>query len=281
MQLDPSQVRTAEVKTWRGLHLLHFAGSSCSQKVRILLREKRLDWVSHPINLARDAHVTPWFLGINPRGLVPVLVHDGQVHVESNDILAYLDALPSAVPPLFPQTARERAAAQASLDLEDGLHHDLRNLTMGFIYPRFMTRKSARTLERYAQEGATDAKRELEVRWWTDFARQGIPAAAARASAAAYRAAFEQLEPTLHAQDWLIGDRLSVLDITWFISAHRLVRSGYPLQRHPALMRWYRRLLERPGFAEETRASLAERVVARLYRHYRQATRSTLQHVAA
>ena len=40
MQLDPEQVTTHEVKRWKGLHLLHFPGSSCSQKVRILLAEK-------------------------------------------------------------------------------------------------------------------------------------------------------------------------------------------------------------------------------------------------
>ena len=92
MKLDDGAVTTSEVKAWKGLHLLHFSGSSCSQKVRILLGEKQLAYTSHHIDIARNAHVTPWFLGINPRGVVPVLVHDGVVHVESNDILEYLDA---------------------------------------------------------------------------------------------------------------------------------------------------------------------------------------------
>ena len=47
MILADAQVTTSEVKSWKGLHLLHFAGSSCSQKVRILLGEKNLPWVSH------------------------------------------------------------------------------------------------------------------------------------------------------------------------------------------------------------------------------------------
>lgn len=93
MIVSDEQITTREVAAWRGLHLLHFQGSSCSQKVRVLLREKGLVWVSHPVNLAADAHVSPWFLGVNSRGVVPVLVHDGVVHVESNDILEYLDRL--------------------------------------------------------------------------------------------------------------------------------------------------------------------------------------------
>ena len=32
-------------------------------------------------NVAKSAF-QPWFLGINPRGLVPVLVDDGAVHIE-------------------------------------------------------------------------------------------------------------------------------------------------------------------------------------------------------
>ena len=103
MQLSDETVTTQEVKSWQGLHLLHFQGSSCSQKVRILLAEKGIAWESHPVDLLRQAHATPWFLGINPRGVVPVLVHDGVVHVESNDIMEYLDALPSTMSPFFPQ----------------------------------------------------------------------------------------------------------------------------------------------------------------------------------
>ena len=91
MRVPPEQITTEEVKSWQGLHLLHFQSSTCSQKVRILLREKGLEWTSHPIDLPRNEHVSEWFLGINSRGVVPVLVHDGEVHVESNDILAYLD----------------------------------------------------------------------------------------------------------------------------------------------------------------------------------------------
>ena len=149
MLLPADQVTTEEVRSWTGLHLLHFQSSTCSQKVRILLREKGLAWTSHPINLAAQKHVTPWFLGINPRGVVPVLVHDGRVHVESNDILAYLDALPSELEPFFPQDESESAAVQEDLALEDSLHMDLRNLTMGFLMPYRLAKKSEATLDRW------------------------------------------------------------------------------------------------------------------------------------
>ena len=91
MLLDDSLVTTREVTDWQGLHLFHFDLSSCSQKVRILFNELGIGFESHPINLMRDEQRSDWYLGINPRGEVPVLVHDGAVHTESNDIIQYID----------------------------------------------------------------------------------------------------------------------------------------------------------------------------------------------
>ena len=39
-----------------------------------------------------NENLKDYFLGINPRGLLPAIVHDGDVHIESNDILTYLAA---------------------------------------------------------------------------------------------------------------------------------------------------------------------------------------------
>jgi ganglioside-induced differentiation-associated protein 1 len=281
MKLSDSAVTTAEVKEWKGLHLLHFAGSSCSQKVRILLGEKQLAYVSHHVDLVRNAHVTPWFLGINPRGVVPVLVHDGEVHVESNDILEYLDALPSPVAPFMPHTDAERAIVKASLDHEDGLHMDMRNLTMGFILPRRLIRKSEETLQRWEREGATDPKRVLEVKWWRDFARQGVPADTARGSFKAFAAAFEELNQTLAKQDWLIGGRISVLDVAWFIAVHRLGLAGYPVDRHAHVKAWYQRLASRPAFAKEIQVPAALAAITAVYAGYRRLRGTSLHAIAS
>ena len=96
VQLADADIQTREVLDWQGVHLFHFASSSCSQKTRIFLNLKGIEWESHPVDLMRQQNYTPWFLGINPRGLVPVLVHDGVVHIESNDILMY-EVSPEAI----------------------------------------------------------------------------------------------------------------------------------------------------------------------------------------
>lgn len=282
MILTDEQVKTKEVRDWQGLHLLHFRGSACSQKVRVLLREKGIKYKSHPVNLARNEHVSAWYLGINPRGVVPALVHDGVVHVESNDILEYLDGLPSTKPSFFPQTDEERKAVGESLKLEDSLHVDLRNLTMGFMTPRGLVTKSEETLERYEKEGVDDPSRTKEVAWWRDFAENGITDEAARASIKAYRSAFDTLDRRLENAEWLIGDRLSVLDLAWFISSNRLELAGYPLNWHPKLHDWHRRLKKRPAFARETNMGfMITKVVVPLYRRFRYLQGTTIAQMAA
>ncbi|MFP6685710.1 MAG: glutathione S-transferase family protein, partial [Polyangiaceae bacterium] len=242
VKLLDKDIKTREVLDWQGVHLLHFNGSACSQKTRIFLNLKGIDWVSFPVNLGTQQNYTPWFLGINPRGLVPVLVHDGAVHIESNDILAYLDqTFPS--PRLISDERREE-----TLDLlreEDDLHLDLRALTMRFVMPKFLAGKKPSSLETYEHTvgtvgGVPDPRKEVELGFWRDYARQGISDERATSAARKFQRAYGVLETRLHGQPYLMGDRLSVIDIAWFIYTHRLCDAGYPFKRlHPAIHRWY------------------------------------------
>lgn len=282
MRLADHQVTTDEVRRWRGVHLLHFQGSSCSQKVRILLAEKGIAWTSHPVNLARHENTRPWFLGINPRGVVPVLVHDGAVHVESNDLLEYIDQhLPSPAPSYLPRTDDERDQLRRSLALEDELHGALRTVTMGILVPRAAARKPPRTLEAFARGGAPDAQRDAQVAWWRAFARDGVTRDQLLAAYRAFAAAFGALDAQLRQRPWLIGDRISLLEIAWFISIHRLVLAGYPLARHPRVQAHYAALLERPAFAAEVGSSGAVGAVLRGYALYRRLSGTTLAALAA
>ena len=63
VQLADGDIRTREVLGWKGVHVLHFMGSSCSQKLRIFLNLKGIPWHSHPIDLPEPrehAAVVSW-----------------------------------------------------------------------------------------------------------------------------------------------------------------------------------------------------------------------------
>jgi glutathione S-transferase len=255
VQLVESDIRTREVLGWKGVHVLHFLGSSCSQKLRIFLNLKGIAWDSHLVNLPANENFTPWFLGINPRGLVPVLVHDGAVHIESNDIITYLERT-FPTPRLVPQGHEDEVAAL--LKHEDDLHLDLRTLSFRFVFDRPGPPKPAEALASYVENGSgtvqgrEDREKVVQIEFWQRAAREGFPDQAARASAQKFRAEFDALDRRLAAQPYLMGSDLTVLDIAWFIYVNRLALAGYPFTRlHPCVDAWFGKLAARPEFAKE------------------------------
>ena len=255
VMLANEDVKTRDVLEWEGVHLLHFAGSSCSQKVRIFLNLKGIPWESHPVDIPARENIGEWFMGINPRGLVPVLVHDGQVIIESNDILEHLEkAFPD--PSLIPSEQEE--AVHHLLKQEDDLHLALRSICMRYFFPGVKPR-SPEWLETYAANGSgtvqgePDPEREIQLAFHKAMAENdGISDGQISEAAGEYREAFESLESMLAQGDFLLGESLSVLDIAWYIYVYRLKVSGYPLaELHPRLAHWFEHLDVRPEFSRE------------------------------
>ena len=83
------------------LILYDFGNSVCCQKVRITLVEKGLTWEARRVDLFKTEQYDPEYLKLNPKGVVPTLVHDGTPVIESTLICEYIDdTFPE--PPLMP-----------------------------------------------------------------------------------------------------------------------------------------------------------------------------------
>ena len=94
------------------LELYNFPQSTCSQKVRLVLAEKGLEWKDHRLDAARGEHLTPEYLALNPNGVVPTLIHDGDPIIDSSVINEYLDdeyPEPPMLPPVGSSAMRSRA----------------------------------------------------------------------------------------------------------------------------------------------------------------------------
>ena len=104
------------------LELYHNNLSVCAQKVRIVLAEKNVPWTSHNVGLVGGEQLTAEFKKLNPRGLVPVLVHDGNAIVESSVICSYLDDV-FPTPLLTPKNPLERATMRLWCKLPDDILH--------------------------------------------------------------------------------------------------------------------------------------------------------------
>jgi glutathione S-transferase len=284
VQLLDSDITTREVLGWKGLHLLHYMGSSCSQKLRIFLNLKGLPWASHLVDLSANENLQPWFLGINPRGLVPVLVHDGAVHIESNDIIQYLEQRFPA-PRLIPAGHENEVAAL--LKHEDDLHLDLRTLSFRFVFDPPGPPKPAAVLDSYAANGSgtvqsiPDREKEIQIAFWRRAAEEGFPDERARASAQKFRFEFDRLEERLRQHPYLWGESLTVLDIAWFIYGHRLSLAGYPFERlHPHVYAFLKKLHARPEFSKEVAMPREAEARLRATRKAQWETGKTLERVA-
>ena len=73
------------------LTLYDFGNSVCCQKVRITMCAKGLTWESAKVDLFKAEQYDPKYLKLNPKGVVPTLVHDGKAIIESTLICEYLD----------------------------------------------------------------------------------------------------------------------------------------------------------------------------------------------
>ena len=257
VRLADTDVLTREVLSWKGLHLLHYTTSSCSQKTRIVLNMKGIRWESHLVDISIKQNNDEWFLGINPRGLLPTLIHDGAVHIESDDIIMYLDQI-YPQPKLVPEGREDEMINM--LEHEDNLHLDLRNLTMRYLIPVDVVGKSQEVLEKYRQygsgtvQGDSDTRRPIELDYWERFnAEGGISDRAVKSSALRFHEEFNFFEKTLLKQKFLFDDVISLLDVAWFVYVTRMKLVSYPIKKlHPRLDAWYEGLKKRPEFFAET-----------------------------
>ncbi len=88
--------------------LYNFPQSTCSQKVRLTLWEKGIDFIDRPVDSTRREHLSDWYLKLNPNGVVPTLIHNGAIVVDSSVIMEYLEeCFPDH--PLVPSGPVERA----------------------------------------------------------------------------------------------------------------------------------------------------------------------------
>ena len=266
MKLLSSDIKTKEILDWKGVHLLNYQFSACSMKTRIYLNLKKIPFTSHQINLSAGENFSEWFQGINPRSLVPVLIHDGEVHIESNDILEYLEGCYKESP-LIPENMEEEI--KELLKFEDNLHVDIRNITFKFLVPRFLNKGKSvqpKTKNKATLNGELDSMDDVNRNFWEQYEKHGITDEDASRSLIRFRTALEDLNDQLGDSQYILGAELSLVDIAWFIYATRIQHANYPLQRlHPNVFCWYERLYSNNLFRKEVKRPLIMQFV--LYIH--------------
>lgn len=234
---------SAEARGLKGLHLYHFSMSNCSQKARLCLEEKGLQWTSHPVDLLHNEHLTPEFVAINPKAVVPVLVHDGVVVTESSDIIDYVDRhFPK--PPLRPSDPAELERMYRWLKLWDETQISLKTLSHNTIL-----KGRTATVRTQMQKFETLVKNDELVEFMREFtSEQGLSKGRLERATSWIERMLGEINERLGSHQWLAGDAFSLADLAWSIDIHRFELIKFPMDKYPATLAWYRRIETRPGF---------------------------------
>lgn len=196
------------------------------RRARMFIAEKGLEIETRDISIARGEQLSQEFLGVNPRGTIPVLVtDDGTVLAENLGIAAYLEAA-FPEPPLMGVTPEEKGLVMmwnAIVEQQGGMPiaEVLRNTN-----PHMKGR---------AIPGPLDFEQIPEL------AERG------RARVGFF---FDQLEERLQHSPWLAGERFSLADITGFVFVDfaRVIRTRIP-EGNSATLDWFDRIKARPSAA--------------------------------
>ena len=68
------------------LTLYHHGGATCAAKVRFCLAEKGLEWEGVYLDILKGDQFDPEYRKLNAKGVVPTLIHDDNVIVESTAV---------------------------------------------------------------------------------------------------------------------------------------------------------------------------------------------------
>jgi glutathione S-transferase len=230
--------------------LYHHGSSACAAKTRFALDEKGLSWESHYVDLLRGEQFKPEFLAINPKGVVPVLVHDGAVIRESTVICEYLEEVfPS--PRIYPASPTARARVRCwTKAVDEELHPACSALTYVVSHRHTILRNGVGSFEQFLEQGGPEGRAARALKW--QWIHDGIAAPGAAEKIRLYDGYLHAMESALGDSEWLGGNEFSMADIALApyvnriqaLSMHEMWTEG----RLPRLERWFQKVQERPAF---------------------------------
>ncbi len=230
------------------LELYHFGFSTCSQKVRLVLAEKEIDFVSHEIDILNGGQHDPAYVALNPNHVVPTLVHDGAVLLESTLINEYLDdAFPEH--PLRPKEPLRRHALRMWTKLLDEKVHAATAAVTFAIGPRVMILQQPAEVREAEIEAIPDAKERATRR---SVVENGVHAPEFAGALRRMVDLLDRIDAWVAERRWLSGDAYGLADAAVLPYVLRLDHLAMtPLLTAPARPRladWYDRVRARPSF---------------------------------
>jgi glutathione S-transferase len=179
-------------------------------KVKLLLCHLGLPHTWEHVDITKGESRTPEFLSRNPNGRVPVIrLPDGRYLAESNAILGYLADGTSYLP-----TERYRRAKVYEWLFFEQYSHEPYIATARYIAKYLGLPQERRAEYEGKQKGG--------------------------------QAALGVMERTLSRQSWLVGDGMTIADLSLYGYTHVSHEGGFPLEAYPGIRAWLERVASHP-----------------------------------
>ncbi|MEO3690966.1 glutathione S-transferase family protein [Roseateles paludis] len=195
---------------------LHYYPSNASFAPHLLLEEMQLPYTLRKVNREAGEHKSPAYLKLNPNGLIPVLIDNGEPLYETAAILMHLaDKAPGFAPPMG------TLARAHYLKWMVWMTNTLQAMLIHYFYP-----------ERMANEGDAQAAAVVKAR-----------------AEAQVGPMLDQMEAELarHGGPWFGGAAYSALDPLAFMLSRWTRMHAHPARDRPLLGAYLARVAARPA----------------------------------
>lgn len=249
-----NEVKKREVS---GLKLYALGPSICSQRARLVIEEKQLPYDEHTVDFSISENLEPWYLELNPRGVVPTIVESGRSLFDSYFVMLYVNNQ-FAGPELTPDDDAEYGDMIASMKRAD--FFPIRDFAYRFervrddpdVWRVAMHERVKEYREKYPElKHIYDKKLE-------DYASMNNKASDKKAMAKLEiecNAILDDLDAALGKHEWIVSDTFTLADIAWLPIFLRFQRLGINMFDGDSLrlninrfvLRWQKRASYKPA----------------------------------
>jgi glutathione S-transferase len=226
------------------LELYHGGHTTCSRKTRLCLREKGLAYTSHFLNLQAFEQHTPHYLALNPNGVVPTLIDDGEPIIDSTLINEYIDEKFEDGPRLRPKNPLDKARMRVWTKL--AADHGLTGVVPR-IWPTFKVHTDKLAPAVLTEMLGRIPLQERKERW-TKVAAGGFGEHDLSEGRKAATLILTRMETGLDKGPWLMGKQYTLADIDLVPFVARFAEF-YADLLGPKVAAWLGRVKARPAVA--------------------------------
>ena len=226
--------------------LYHSKMSVCAAKVRMLLAEKQIEWDGRLLDLRAGDAQSPDYVKLNPNQVVPTLVCGGDVVIESNVILEYVE---DRWPHASARPSEPAAAAQMRLwmrRLDDHIHSATAVVSVCIALRHQFLKRGPDAIATWLDNMVDPARRTRS----RAAIEQGMDAPQFAESVRRFVALLDDFNRALDGSDWLVDGTFSLADIACAPYVIRLEHLGFGdlVDAKANVASWRNRLYQHPSF---------------------------------